>query len=231
MKKAILTIDDIASKNTPAMVDYLVSKNIKAVMFAVGRNVEEKYDEAVYALKKGMLVGNHSYSHPFFSKLSLEECIAEIEKNEEILNKLYKDAGVERCVRPFRFPYGDQGGENMEALQQYFREHGFDKLDDRAISYLWWKERKLDENIDTYWSFDFAEYKIRPESDFTMDDVMKRIYDSNPLEGGALLNDDSVNLLLLHAHDETEEMYPEYYKKILDTLLDEGVQFMEPGFI
>ncbi len=41
----------------------------------------------------------------------MEEAIFEIEKNEEILDKLYQDAGVQRTYRPFRFPYGDKGGE------------------------------------------------------------------------------------------------------------------------
>ena len=117
MSKAILTIDDIASKNTPAIVDYLCEKHIKAVLFAVGENVEKYFDEAVYALQKGMIVGNHSYSHPSFSKLSLEEGIAEIEKNEEVLTRLYEKAGVAREAKVFRFPYGDKGGENKEALQ------------------------------------------------------------------------------------------------------------------
>ena len=29
-------------------------------MFAVGQNVEKYYDNAVYALQHGMIVGNHS---------------------------------------------------------------------------------------------------------------------------------------------------------------------------
>ena len=83
MIKALLTIDDIASKNTPQIVDYLVSKGITALMFAWGENVEKNPDEAEYALKNGMVIGNHSYSHPFFSKLSFDECVTEIEKCEE----------------------------------------------------------------------------------------------------------------------------------------------------
>ena len=60
MIHAILTIDDIASGNTPAIVDYLNEKGITALMFAVGENVERYYDNAVYALQHGMIVGNHS---------------------------------------------------------------------------------------------------------------------------------------------------------------------------
>ena len=142
MINAVLTIDDISSKNTPAIIDYLCEKGIKCVMFAWGAFVENLFDEAVYALKHGMIVGNHSYSHPNFSKLTLEEGINEIEKCEAVLDKLYKDAGVERRYRPFRFPYGDKGGENKDALQKYLAEKGFDKLDDRSITWPWWKAEK-----------------------------------------------------------------------------------------
>jgi peptidoglycan/xylan/chitin deacetylase (PgdA/CDA1 family) len=82
MNHAILTIDDIASKNTPAIVDYLNEKGIKAILFATGQNVQRYYEEAMYAVKNGMIVGNHSYSHPAFSKITVEQGIEEIEKCE-----------------------------------------------------------------------------------------------------------------------------------------------------
>lgn len=225
MFSALLTIDDIASKNTPAIIDYLEEKKIPVIMFAWGENVERYHDVALYALKKGIIVGNHSYSHPHFSEISFEECVKEIEKCEAILDDLYKEAGVERRFRPFRFPYGDKGGDNKEAIQNYLSDNGFDKVDDTKIKNPSWKESGLDKDIDTLWTFDFAEYNIRPGSGFTADDVMKRLQDEQLYEDGCF------NLLLLHAHDETEEMVPEYYKMFLQALLDKGVQFVEPSFL
>ena len=133
MNSALLTIDDIASKNTPAIVDYLKEKGIKPIFFATGENVERYYEEALYVIKNGMIVGNHSYSHPAFSSLTWEECLEEIEKCEAVLNTLYCDGGVERVFRPFRFPYGDKGGANKDALQNYFKEKGFHKVNDTHI--------------------------------------------------------------------------------------------------
>ena len=231
MINAVLTIDDIASKNTPAIVDCLNEKGIKCLMFAWGEMVEGHWDEAVYALRHGMIVGNHSFTHPNFSQLSFEECTAEIEKCEAVLDRLYKEAGVERRYRPFRFPYGDKGGDNKQALQRYLSEHRFDKLDDRRIPYPWWKDFGFAEDIDTYWTFDFAEYNIRPGSGFTFDDVMKRIFDRTPGAGAPLLAEGGEHILLLHAHDETEELVPEYYKKFIDCLLGHGVTFIPPAFI
>ena len=228
MNSAILTIDDIASKNTPAIVDYLKEKGIKAILFATGRNVECYYEEAIYAVKNGMIVGNHSYSHPAFSSLTLEEGIEEIEKCEAVLEKLYKDSGVERVYKPFRFPYGDKGGENREALQKYLRENGFHKVDDTHITYSWWRGNT---DIDTFWTFDFAEYNIRQGSDFTKDSVWKRMHDTNPKEGAVLFAENNRHIILLHAHDETEEMLPGYYKLFIEHLLENGLVFDEPRFL
>ncbi len=231
MIHAVLTIDDIASKNTPAFVDYLCEKKIPFLMFAWGQRVEEHYENALYALKKGAIIGNHSYSHPFFSKISLEEAIEEIEKNEEILNKLYKDAGVERKYRPFRFPYGDKGGENKDALQKYFREHGFHKVKDTQIPYAIWKEMGLDKDIDTFWTFDFGEYEIRPGSGVTIENILERTRQVNPELGKSLLTDtEGSHIIIIHAHDETEELVPEYYRILIDHLLDNGFVFDAPEF-
>lgn len=231
MNSALLTIDDISSKNTPAIVDYLKEKQIKAILFATGENVEKYYDEAIYALKNGMIVGNHSYSHPAFSTLTWEECVEEIEKCETILDKLYKDSGIERTFKPFRFPFGDKGGENKAAMQKLFREKGFHKVDDRHITYPWWKENGLNEDIDTFWTFDFGEYNIRQGSGFTKESVWERMHNPNPASGAVLFAENNRHILLLHAHDETEELLPEYYKLFIEHLLENGVTFEEPRFL
>lgn len=230
MNSALLTIDDFSSKNTPAIVDYLKEKGIKVIFFAAGQNVERFYEEALYAVRNGMIVGNHSYSHPAFSSLSMEECIGEIEKCESVLDKLYQDSGVERVFRPFRFPYGDKGGDNKEALQKYLKEKGFHKVDDTQITYPWWKENNLHTDIDTYWTFDFEEYNMHLNPDFTKESVWERMHDPDPEYGAALFGENNRHILLLHAHDETEEMLPEYYKLFIEHLLENGLTFDEPEF-
>lgn len=231
MIKALLTIDDIASANTPAVVDYIVEKNIPAIMFGWGENIEAFFDNAVYALKAGIIVGNHSYSHPHFSEISYDECIEEIEKNEAILNRLYAAAGVERKYRPFRFPYGDKGGDKKDALQKYLKEKGFDKVDDTKISFDSWKNAGFDKDIDTVWTFDLMEWNIREDTGFTKEDVMDRIHYIDPDNGEGLLVDGSHHIVLIHTHDITEELVPEYYKLFIGEMLANGVEFVKPEFI
>ncbi len=231
MNSALLTIDDFSSKNTPAIVEYLKEKGIKAIFFATGQNVEQYYEEALFAVKNGMIVGNHSYSHPAFSTLTINECIDEIEKCEKVLERLYKDSGVDRIYKPFRFPYGDKGGDNKDALQKYFKENGFHKVDDTHIEYQWWKENHLNTDIDTFWTFDFEEYVIRPGSDFTKEFVWQKMHDTNPKSGAVLFEENNRHIILLHAHDETEQMLPEYYKLFIEHLLENGLVFDEPRFL
>lgn len=230
MSSGILTIDDVASKNTPAIVDYLKEKGIAPVMFAEGKKTEEHYEEAIYALQAGVIIGNHSYSHPAFSALSLEQGIEEIEKCEAVLNRLYRDAGVERVYRPFRFPYGDKGGENAAKLQEYLREKGFHKLADTQITYPWWRQNGNDRNVDTFWTFDFEEYRLQSDADFTIDDIWRKMHNPAPKYGEALFGEGNHHIILLHAHDETEALVPEYYKLFMEHALENGLTFEKPAF-
>lgn len=227
MIKAYLTIDDITSKNTKAIVDYLCEKKIQAVLFAWGKLVEQNYEDTLYALNKGMVIGNHSYSHLPFSELTPEEGILEIEKCEAILDNLYNDSGIKREYRLFRFPYDDKGKDNKDFYQKYLRDQGFCKLDDRNINIDFWEEYELHKDIDTFWTLDLGEYNIRPDSGFTVDDVIRTIdeYFNN------ISDEDSTHIIVLHSHDETEDMVPEYYKIFIDELINRGVVFISPEFI
>ena len=201
-----------------------------AILFAVGINIERFYDEALYAVRKGMIIGNHSYSHPSFSAMTVEEGIAEIEKCEATLDRLYRDAGVARKFRPFRFPYGDKGGENKAALQSYLIQKGFDKVDDRHIPYAWWQENNLDKDIDTFWTFDFEEYRIQYDDTFTRESVWAKMNDANPKLGAALFGENQRHIVLMHAFDETDAVWPGYYRELLDALVKRGVTFDQPAF-
>ena len=231
MNTVLLTIDDVPSRNTPAIVDELCARNITAIMFAVGMNVTRFYDEVVYAVRKGMIVGNHSYSHAAFSAITLEACIAEIEKCEAILERVYQDAGVERKHRPFRFPYGDKGGANKEELQRYLAQNGFDKVDDRHLPYDWWHGNCLDRDIDTLWTFDLEEYRVQNDETFIRDSFWEKMNDANPKLGAALYGENQRHILLMHAFDETEAVWPGYYRELLDALQQRGVTFDPPAFI
>ena len=59
-KIAYLIIDDGPSKDMKKKVDFLVSKKIPAIWFCRGDYLEKRPEAAVYAIKKGHIIGNHS---------------------------------------------------------------------------------------------------------------------------------------------------------------------------
>jgi peptidoglycan/xylan/chitin deacetylase (PgdA/CDA1 family) len=193
MSKAYLTIDDVTTVNTTNIIDYLNEKGITPILFSVGQQIEAHWDEALYALKMGAIIGNHSYSHPHFSELTLSECFTEIEKHEDILNKLYQAAGVERKYKLIRFPYGDKGGKNKEDLQKYLKNNYFCRIDDSYINFDWYKESALDVDVDVFWTFDFAEYLLEENNGYTYESILHRIHDNNPPTGGVLLEENSLS--------------------------------------
>ena len=61
-------------------------------------------------------MANHSYSHPYFSELTTEQCLAEIQTTHVILEKLYERAEIAWDKKYFRFPFGDDGsGTDIES--------------------------------------------------------------------------------------------------------------------
>ena len=231
MISGLLTIDDFPSENAVALVDYFHSKGIPVVFFATGENLERHFDAAVYAVRHGMIVGNHSYSHRAFSSLTLQEAIGDIHRCEQVLDRVYAVSGVKRVYRPFRFPYGDKGGANKAALQQFLRAEGFHKVDDTRLDYPWWREAGLREDVDTLWTFDFTEYMLCQEGGMTVGQIWKKMHDTNPALGAALFGPGNRHILLMHDHAATQAVLPGYYQLLTEHLLENGFVFVEPAFL
>ncbi len=226
MSRLVLTMDDIPQKVTKPIVDYLTGMAIPAVFFAVGDRLEQDMDTAVYALRKGFWIGNHSYSHPAFSGLSYEEGVREIERTEDLLNRVYAMAGVERRAKLFRFPYLDKGGDNRERFQKYLADAGFDKLSDEGVTAPGYRSAGWDREIDTACSFDAQEYNI-PAGTMTIEDVMRRLAEGDPGMGSAIRGKGD-QIVLIHSHDDTEALVPGYYQRMIGEILLLGGNFVKP---
>lgn len=228
MIKAYLTIDDVTTALTPGIIDFLNSKNITPIMFCWGERLETHPQDAIYALKHGAILQNHSYSHPQFSTLNMMKAKREITKNERIINSLYEKAEVNRPFKLFRFPFGDNGGNNAEQLQEFLAREGFNHIDDRAFADSDYFRPGQKNSLDVLWTFDFAEYNLREGNPFTFEDVKKRtqnflaLHEDDPDDGKAH------HIILIHDHEETEERHPGYFKEQISMLLDAGVKFAAP---
>jgi len=102
-RKVALTFDDVPDPRfTPQVLDALKRKGVKATFFVVGSRARKHPDLVRRIHREGHDIGNHSYNHPDFSKLSLADVQSQISRAE----KAIEDAvGFKpRLVRP---PYGE----------------------------------------------------------------------------------------------------------------------------
>jgi nucleoside-diphosphate-sugar epimerase/peptidoglycan/xylan/chitin deacetylase (PgdA/CDA1 family) len=97
-----LTIDDGPDPgHTPRILDILRDHAVKATFFVVG-GAAEQYPNIVMRMKKeGHEIGSHSYSHPYFQRLSWLGAIREIRMTQWVLDRILG----EEC-RLFRPPHG-----------------------------------------------------------------------------------------------------------------------------
>lgn len=128
-----LTFDDGPHPDhTPALLDLLAEHGAKASFFLVGREVERHDALARRIASEGHTLGNHSYSHPRFEALTLDEQLEEIERTQRLLT------GIDgRSRHAFRPPRGVLTGAMLASLVR--RRHRID-----------------------YWSYDSLDYSRRP---------------------------------------------------------------------
>lgn len=97
-----MTFDDGPSAMlTPKLLDLLAAHHIKATFFVIGENVAEYPEIVARAAREGHEIGNHSWSHPNFGKMSDDAVRSQLRRTDDAI----KSATGERptLMRP---PYG-----------------------------------------------------------------------------------------------------------------------------
>ena len=97
-----MTFDDGPSATlTPKLLDLLAAHHIKATFFVIGENVAEHPEIVARAAREGHEIGNHSWSHPNFGKMSDQSVRSQLQRTDEAI----KNATGQRptLMRP---PYG-----------------------------------------------------------------------------------------------------------------------------
>ena len=97
-----MTFDDGPSATlTPKLLDILAAHRIKATFFVIGENVAEHPEIVARAAREGHEIGNHSWSHPNFGKMSDDGVRSQLQRTDDAI----KSATGSRptLLRP---PYG-----------------------------------------------------------------------------------------------------------------------------
>lgn len=228
-KIAYLTIDDAPSKKMDEKLRFLLKKKIPAIWFCNGINLEKNPLPAINAIKNGYVIGNHGFDHYHFSKLSLDECYTQIMKADQVLKKIYDAAGVIDYPKIFRFPYGDREGskEKWKAIQDFLRKLGYSRPSFTEIKYNYFHE-ELKQDVDWMWTYDTCDWSVYAEEPVfginSLERVFERMEENVPEEGRGL-NSDSVDIILVHDHEASHDLFP----KIINKMIAKGIQLTNPN--
>lgn len=227
-----LTIDDSPSKDFRVKTNYLYERNIPAIVFCVGEYLEMYQDDVIEAIQKGLIIGNHSYGHPQFSKISTKQGHDEIKKADEIIEELYRKSGTQRPGKVFRFPFSNKGSRfilnRLGLSRKYFffqnclRQMGYRQPHFEGINYRYFNKYRLNRDIDTFWTFNLREYRAK-----TIEEVFGWLEQENQPVGGDLNDCNSRDIMLIHDHDKTTHMF----MAIIDKLIDKKIEFVLPRLV
>jgi len=242
-KIAYLTIDDAPSEDIKEKVDFLVSRGIPAILFCRGDLLERNPEHAVYAIKRGFIIGNHAYRHVYFSDLPLKQCFEQIRKADRIIDEIYKKASVKRPAKFFRFPFGDKGGLNYdevlkpcegegkirkEKIQAFLKSLGYTQPKFENITYQYYRKAGLLDDVDWHWTYDIVEWSTFTEEHLygidSLEKVFERMDEDVPEDGRGLNYPNSEEIILTHDHTETTHIF----KPIIERLLAKGMIFKLP---
>ncbi|WP_217562659.1 polysaccharide deacetylase family protein [Paenibacillus sp. GbtcB18] len=97
-----LTFDDGPYESyTPAILDLLKEYGAKATFFVYGEFVSKFPEMAQRIVAEGHEIGNHTFTHPDLTTLTLDELMIEIQKTEHAIKEITQSTSV-----LFRPPYG-----------------------------------------------------------------------------------------------------------------------------
>lgn len=215
LQNIYLTIDDSPSIHMDKKVSFLKKHNIPAIFYARGEFIKKHPKQIINAINNGFLIGNHSYSHPYFSQIPLEKCFEEILLTETLIEDCYSQANIERPIKIIRLPFGDRGAgykqpleitPKVQEIQNFLSKHHF-----KPISF----SHRKDNFIDSYWDWDTKDYKSTLISDQkSYLQGLESFYD-NYTEDTAIL--------LLHDFDNNHHLF----EVSMQFLSDKNVTFLD----
>ncbi len=170
---AYLTIDDAPSADSLQKLEALDARGIKAIWFCRGEYIDQRPDVAVAIIRKGHVIGNHSWNHPPFSGMRLSKARVQVQRTEAQIDLSYSRAGVPRASKVFRFPWGDKGaGTHLDRpvapdglvrvreLQAILRDFGFEQPAFDLVDFPTYPGYDLAGDADTWFTFDAMEWAL-----------------------------------------------------------------------
>lgn len=120
-------------EHTPRLLDLLARHRVQASFFVIGEKVREHPGLVERIVADGHMLGNHSYTHWSFKRMTLKGMLSEIDRTDQLLSTF-----DQRPRHPMRTPRGDLP---LSLLLHFgLRGRGF-----------------------AFWSYDSLDYQDQPE--------------------------------------------------------------------
>lgn len=130
---------------------------IKAGGFVAGKYVDDKISPRILSAwsDDGHIIGNHSFSHPYFSGKSPDAFMADILKCEPLLSRY---SGFRKL---FRFPYLAEGKtqEGRDEMRALLKQHGYANAHVTIDTSDWYIDNRLKARLKADPSAQIAAYK------------------------------------------------------------------------
>ncbi len=108
-----LTFDDGPHKeHTPVIIDSLMYYNSAATFFVVGNRLSQHSEIFIETYRRGNQIGNHSWSHPYLSRLKNEKLQEEFDKTMDKSFEIIQSSKME----VYRPPYGYLGKKVIDSV-------------------------------------------------------------------------------------------------------------------
>ena len=118
-KCVALTFDDGPAASTADILTLLSKEKVHATFFLIGQNAKARPDLVKRMAAEGNAVGNHSYSHPHFSKMKAERIRDQLATTSTLIENA---TGVK--VSLMRPPYG----ESNKTIRSVEKELGLSQI-------------------------------------------------------------------------------------------------------
>lgn len=126
------TFDDGPNPDvTNRILDAMEAVGGRVTFFVMGNRVSKFPKVLTRAYEMGCEIGNHSYDHPQFSKITDDEIRYQIEHTNDLINEI-----IPTRADVVRVPYGDFGGNVMSVVDYPMIQWNVDTLD--------WKTKNKD---------------------------------------------------------------------------------------
>jgi peptidoglycan-N-acetylglucosamine deacetylase len=113
-KVVAITFDDGPNPvYTPQVLEIFSKAKGKATFFMIGEQMRNHPEVVKLVTDQGHEIGNHTFTHPKLSQLSIHDCLNEIEETEKLIEKM---AGRKPVI--FRPPYFDYNQDTVSLLQK-----------------------------------------------------------------------------------------------------------------